>query len=73
MLSRAAVIPLLVAYGADPDLTDENGDTPLRIAEDFGHGPAIAAAIEDGKRLAPDIQAESDVVMLSQESDDEEL
>ncbi|NEE21623.1 ankyrin repeat domain-containing protein [Streptomyces sp. SID7499] len=36
-----ATTAVLLAYGADPELPDATGDTPLQIAESYDHAPAI--------------------------------
>lgn len=32
---------VLLAFGADPELADPDGDTPLDIANQYGHGLAV--------------------------------
>ena len=46
----AAVARELALHGADPRLTDWEGQTPLQKAERYGHGAAIRAAIEEGQQ-----------------------
>ncbi|MFJ4357727.1 HD domain-containing protein [Streptomyces massasporeus] len=36
-----ATTAVLLAYGADPELPDAAGDTPLQVAERYDHAPAI--------------------------------
>ncbi|RDD85522.1 HDIG domain-containing metalloprotein [Streptomyces parvulus] len=36
-----ATTAVLLAYGADPDLPDATGETPLQVAERYNHAPAI--------------------------------
>ncbi|MFF7040404.1 HDIG domain-containing metalloprotein [Streptomyces massasporeus] len=36
-----ATTAVLLAYGADPELPDGTGDTPLQVAERYNHAPAI--------------------------------
>ncbi|MEU2183397.1 HDIG domain-containing metalloprotein [Streptomyces thermolilacinus] len=37
----AAMTAVLLAYGADPQLPDASGRTPLQVAEHYDHAPAI--------------------------------
>ncbi|MEU2179690.1 ankyrin repeat domain-containing protein [Streptomyces thermolilacinus] len=32
---------VLLAFGADPELPDPDGRTPMAVADHYGHGPAI--------------------------------
>ncbi|MET7407839.1 HDIG domain-containing metalloprotein [Streptomyces parvulus] len=36
-----ATTAVLLAYGADPDLPDATGETPLQVAQRYNHAPAI--------------------------------
>ncbi|MGA5041923.1 HDIG domain-containing metalloprotein [Streptomyces capoamus] len=36
-----AMTAVLLAYGADPELPDATGETPLQVAEHYDHAPAI--------------------------------
>jgi putative nucleotidyltransferase with HDIG domain len=36
-----ATTAVLLAYGADPELPDATGETPLQVAERYNHAPAI--------------------------------
>ena len=45
---RASAIRALLQAGAEVDVTDENGATPLHYAADAGHVEAVDALLEDG-------------------------
>ncbi|MEV5435069.1 ankyrin repeat domain-containing protein [Streptomyces sp. NPDC052682] len=38
---NTAATAILLAYGADPELPADSGDTPLQIAESYHHEPAL--------------------------------
>jgi ankyrin repeat protein len=45
---HAAVVALLLAHGAPPDVEDENGRTPLLLAAIEGHVAALGTLLEYG-------------------------
>ncbi|MDI2127608.1 ankyrin repeat domain-containing protein [Yinghuangia seranimata] len=51
----AAIVPLLLSAGADPDLPRPDGWTPLVLAAYFGHTEVVRALLAAGASTAPSI------------------
>ena len=64
---QPAIVELLVQYGADPEFADDEGITPLELAQKTGN-PAMMACLEKAASEAKSNDEEEDVEEATQES-----
>lgn len=64
---QPAIVELLVQYGADPEFADDEGITPLELAQKTGN-PAMIACLEKAAAEAESNDEEEDVNKATEES-----
>ena len=64
---RPAIVELLVQYGADPEFADDEGITPLELAQKTGN-PAMIACLEKAAAEAKSDDEEEDAEEATEES-----
>ena len=64
---QPAIVELLVQYGADPEFADDEGITPLELAQKTGN-PAMIACLEKAAAEAETDDEEEDVEESTEES-----
>ena len=64
---RPAIVELLVQYGADPEFADDEGITPLELAQKTGN-PAMIACLEIAAAEAKSDDEEEDAEEATEES-----
>ena len=64
---QPAIVELLVQYGADPEFADDEGITPLELAQKTGN-PAMIACLEKAAAEAKSDDEEEDAEEATEES-----
>lgn len=64
---QPAIVELLVQYGADPEFADDEGITPLELAQKTGN-PAMIACLEKAASEAESDEEEEDAEEATEES-----
>ena len=64
---RPAIVELLVQYGADPEFADDEGITPLELAQKTGN-PAMIACLEKAAAEAESNDEEENIEEATEES-----
>lgn len=64
---QPAIVELLVQYGADPEFADDEGITPLELAQKTGN-PAMIACLEKAASEAESDEEEEDAEKATEES-----